>query len=218
MPLLILAALLWLGLHVGVSGTRLRDALVGALGEQRFRGLFSVAALLLLALLIYAFHAAPGATLWVAPPWLVGIVDVAMLLALMLLAAGLIPARGTGEGPRGIFRVTRHPLMSSLGLWSLVHILANGTTDALVFFGAFLLTVLLGLPASDAKFRRREPARAAAVLAATSAVPFAAILAGRNRLSLREIGWLPPLAGLIAWGLIAHLLHPWLLGVPALPM
>jgi uncharacterized membrane protein len=218
MALLIVAALLWLGLHVGISGTRLRDPLATALGERGFSGAFSLLALAFLALLIYGFHTADTEPLWVAPPWLVAVIDLVMLLALILLAAGLIPARGTGEGPRGIFRVTRHPLMSSIGLWSLCHLLANGDTVSLVFFGTFLLTVLLGVPASDAKRARRDPARSADLFAVTSAVPFGAVLAGRNRVSLAEIGWLPPLAGVVAWGLIAHLLHPWLLGVPATPI
>jgi uncharacterized membrane protein len=141
-----------------------------------------------------------------------------MLLALVLLAAALIPPRGTGEAPRGVTRITRHPLMSSIGLWSLCHLLTNGDIASLVFFGTFLLTVLLGVPASDAKRARRDPAGADALFAATSAVPFGAILGRRNRLALAEIGWLPPLVGVLAWGLIAFWLHLWLLGVPATPI
>ena len=40
MALLIVAALVWVGVHVGIAGTRLRDAAVAKIGEGRFRGLF----------------------------------------------------------------------------------------------------------------------------------------------------------------------------------
>jgi len=217
MSLLIVAALLWLGLHIGVSGTGVRATLVGALGEGRFKGGFSLLALALLVLLIVAYAKADTTPLWFAPPWFVAVVDVAMLAALVLLAAAVIKPRGAGDGPRGIFRVTRHPMMSAAGLWAGAHMLANGDTASLVFFGTFLLTVLFGLPSADAKLVRREPAKAAALHPQTSRMPFAAILAGRNRLVLAEIGWLPPVAGLIAWiALLA--LHPLVIGVPAVPV
>jgi uncharacterized membrane protein len=217
MGLLIVAALLWLGVHIGLSGTGVRDRLVAAVGEQAFRGAFSLLALAALVLLIFAYRGAETMPLWVAPAWLVALVDVAMLVAFLLLAAGLIRPRGTGDGPRGIFRVTRHPLMSSVGLWSGGHLLANGDTAALAFFGTFLLTVLFGLPSADAKLARRDPAKAAALHADTSRLPFLAILGGRNRLVLSEIGWLGPLVGLVAWAAVLHL-HQWVIGVSPLPV
>ena len=54
------------------------------------------------------------------------------------------------------------------------------------------------------------------MLGVTSRLPFAAILGGRNRLVLGEIGWLPPVAGVAGWIALLYL-HPLLLGVPALP-
>jgi uncharacterized membrane protein len=217
MGLLVIAALLWLGLHIGVSGTNLRDRVVGAIGERAFKGVFSLFALGFLALLFFAYVGAPTASLWATPPWLVAVVDAAMLAALLLLAGGLIPPRGTGEGPRGMFRITRHPLMNALGLWSGAHLLANGDTASLVFFGAFLLTVLVGVPSQDGKLARRDPAKAAALHRQTSRLPFVAILAGRNRLALAEIGWWPPIAALIGWLALLYL-HPLVIGGPALPI
>jgi uncharacterized membrane protein len=67
MNLLILASLLWVGLHIGVSGTALRGVLVARIGEQGFRGLFSVASIGIFALLVYGFIHAPRTSLWVAP-------------------------------------------------------------------------------------------------------------------------------------------------------
>jgi uncharacterized membrane protein len=217
MTLLFIAALLWLAIHLGLSGTRLRDRVAGVTGERGFPGLFSLLAIGAIGLLIYAYRESDTLPLWYAPSWLVATVDAVALLAFVLFAAAVIPPRGSGPAPRGIFRVTRHPMMCAIGLWSGAHMVANGDTAALVFFGTFLLTVLFGIPSQDAKQARRDPAKAAMLQGATSRVPFVAIVAGRNHFSATEIGWLPPLAGIVAWAAVLHL-HTWLIGVPAYPI
>ncbi len=216
MPLLLAAAVIWLAIHLGLSGTALRHVITRRTGERVFRALFSLLALLSLGLLIYAYQQADTATLWTADTWLVALANAAMMAAFVLLACALMPPRGEGSGPRGILRVTRHPVMCAVALWSGAHLLANGDTAALVFFGALLLTVLIGVQSLDAKLRQRDPAQAAALHAATSIVPFAAILCGRNRLQPLEIGLLPPATGVFAYMVILHL-HGWLLGLPAWP-
>jgi uncharacterized membrane protein len=216
MTFLLIAAVLWLAVHLGLAGTRLRESVVGVVGERRFPGVFSLLAAVTLALLIVAFRHADTTALWFAPPWLVGVIDAAMLVAAVLFAASVIPAGGSGPEPRGIFRLTRHPMLCSFGLWAGLHMLANGDTASLVFFGSFLVTVLAGIPSLDAKLARRDPARGEMLARVTSRVPFAAIIGGRNRFVAAEIGWLPPLAGIVLWVALLYL-HPLLFGVPALP-
>src|ERR1044071_6535604 len=58
MTLLIAAAAAFLALHLLVSGTRLRDAIVGAIGERPYLGLFSAASLGLIVWLVMAYNAA----------------------------------------------------------------------------------------------------------------------------------------------------------------
>jgi uncharacterized membrane protein len=62
-----------------------------------------------------------------------------------------------------------------------VHIIGNGDTAAIIFFGAFLVTALAGMPSIDAKLARRDRETWQAVSGATSIVPFVAIARGRNR-------------------------------------
>ena len=93
-----------------------------------------------------------------------------------------------------------------------MHIIGNGDSAAIVFFGAFLVTALGGMPSIDAKLSRRDPATWQALSAATSIVPFGAIVEGRNRFVPREMGWWVPLIGIVAWALVLRL-HPWLFGV-----
>ncbi|MCO6417342.1 NnrU protein [Siccirubricoccus sp. KC 17139] len=223
MLLLLLAALLWLGLHLGLAGTRLRDPVAARLGEAGFRIGFSLASAAALALLILAWRRAETLPLWSAPGWLRWVLAFAMLPAFILFAASLTAPNPTAIGggglragaARGIQRVTRHPMLCAIGLWATLHLIANGDTASLLFFGTLLLTVLAGMPSLDAKLARRAPEAWAPLVAATSILPFGAILAGRNRLALREIGWLAPLLGLLAWAAILHL-HPRLFGAPVL--
>ena len=88
-------------------------------------------------------------------------------------------------------------------------------TAAIVFFGAFLVTALAGMPSIDAKMAARHPEAWPGFAAASSILPFGAILAGRNAFAPREIGWIAPLAGLVLWAALLHG-HLALMGVPVL--
>lgn len=222
MILLVLAALLWVGVHVGISGTALRGHAVARLGEAGFTMAFSVLSVVAIALLVLAWQGAETAPVWFAPAWLRWVIALLMLPAFVLFACSLIgnpTAMGGGgliaQGPRGIQRVTRHPMLVSFALWAGLHVAGNGDTMAIVFFGAFLVTAVAGMPSIDAKMAKRHGEAWRGFAAATSILPFGAILAGRNRLEPREIGWLAPALGVVLWAAMLHG-HRHLFGVPAL--
>ncbi|MBR0668248.1 hypothetical protein GXW71_28095 [Roseomonas hellenica] len=217
---LVLAALLWVLLHLGVAGTGLRGTIVARTGERGFQAGFSIASFAAIALLIWAWRAAPSAPLWVAPSWLRWLAVVVMLPAFMLFVGSLTvrnPTMTGGDGAtaRGMLRLTRHPMLWSFALWALMHAAVSGTISGLLFFGAFAVTALAGMPSIDAKLAKRDPAGFASVLEATSILPGGAIAAGRNRLMAGEL-MLPVVLGAVLW--VALLLaHPWLFGVAPLP-
>jgi len=222
MIILLLAALLWVGVHVGISGTALRGLAVARLGEAGFTIAFSVLSAVAIALLVLAWQGAETAPVWFAPPWLRWVIALLMLPAFVLFACSLIgnpTAKGGGgliaQGPRGIQRVTRHPMLVSFALWAALHVAGNGDSAAIVFFGAFLVTAVAGMPSIDARMAKRHGQAWRDFAAATSILPFGAILAGRGRLELREIGWLAPLLGVVLWAAVLHG-HRQLFGVPAL--
>jgi uncharacterized membrane protein len=222
MGLLLLAAAVWVGVHVGIAGTGLRGAIVARIGEGGFRAAFSILSVAAIILLVIAWRDAPTTPLWFAPGWLRWILALAMLPAFVFFVAALRrnPTAMGGEaqlGARatGIQRITRHPMLWSFALWAAVHMLGNGDTAALVFFGAFLVTALAGMPSIDAKLAKRAPEAWAKLAATTSILPFGAIAAGRNRLVLAEIGWVPPVVGLLAWAAMLHL-HARFFGVSPL--
>ena len=208
----------------GVSGTVLRGRIAGAIGEGPFRGVFSLASIASIVFLVFAYNHAATRVIWAVPAWLVVLADLGMLAACLLFAGSLSWANPTmtgteaafGAAPRGMFRITSHPMLCAFAIWAGVHMLVNGDAASLLFFSVFLVTVLSGIPSIDAKLARRDPAKFAALSGLTSAVPFAAILAGRNRFVPRELGWRMPLIGLVLW-LVLIALHPLVIGVSPLP-
>lgn len=218
MPNLIAASVYFLLIHFGVSGTRLREVLIARVGPGPYRGAFALASLIGLGWMIEAFRHAPAVPLWGFLPGLRPAADVLVFIAFLFVVIGLATPSPTvvgmesrlGQGPeiaRGIVRITRHPFLSGVALWALVHLVVNGDLAALVLFGS-LLVLALGGPASiDAKRRRAFGAQWAAFAAVTSAMPFAAIAAGRNQLApaLREIGAWRALAAIIVYALTFYL-------------
>ena len=208
--MLVLATAAFLATHY-VSATPLRPALVHAMGEWPYRGLYSLVALVTLGWMIWAYAAAPREALF---PGFREISYVLMPIAFVLLACGfsrnptIVGADKLlkSEDPaRGVIRITRHPIMWAFMLWSGAHIVAVPSVRALIFFGAMLLLAAVGTLFLDAR-KRANPdwPRFAAV---TSYIPFVAIAQGRNRLVWREIGWLRPAIG-IAVFLAVLSFHP----------
>jgi uncharacterized membrane protein len=221
---LAIAALAWFLLHAAVAGSGLRALLVQRFGDKAYRGGFSLASLGALWWLIYEYGRAPYVALWVAPRPLYFLPLVVVPAAFVLLVGAFTVRSPTALGgekllddaspARGLLRVTRHPFLWSVVLWSAAHLLVNPDAGSLIFFGALALTALRGARDIDRKRRRTNPVAFARFEAATSNVPFVAVLTGRNRLVLREV-WLPLVLGLLlALGAVA--LHPHFFGRSAI--
>lgn len=231
MPMLIAAAAVFVLIHLLVSGTSLRDALTGAIGEGPYMGLFSVAEIACLVWLIMVFGPARAAASSAAPYWSVtpatrDLQIVLQLLAFLLIVPGILTPNPTSvrqegvldkaDAVRGMVRVTRHPFLWGVALWSAGHLMVDGSQPAIVLFGAFFILSVLGPPSIDAKRKRKLGERWDAFAAQTSSVPFAAILSGRQKLSLSEIGWWRLALAVVLWAL-ALWGHPYAFGVRALP-
>jgi uncharacterized membrane protein len=212
MTSLVLAALTFTGLHLFISGTRLRDALIARLGERTYRALYSLASAAALVWLIVAY----GKVRTVMPtplPALKGIADLLVLFAFVLVALGLLTPGPTIVGAekllerednvRGVHRITRHPFLWGFALWALTHMVVNPEPVNLVFFGTFLVVAFAGTFSIDAKRARLYGEAWARYAAKTSNIPFAAIAQRRNQLQLGEIGLLKPVIALVAFGAFA---------------
>jgi uncharacterized membrane protein len=210
---LTLAALVWFGIHAGIAGSPLRKVLVTQLGEARFRGAFSLLSLCSLTWLIWAYQAAPVQPLWPVPGALAWLPLVLVPFAFMLLVGAFAVPNATSVGGekaleqarpvRGVLRLTRHPFLWAVFLWALAHLAATSSLSALLFFGSHALTALVGTFDIDRKRARQLGDRWWSYVDRTSNVPFAAILAGRNRLALDELG-VPALGAIVLTALTLH--------------
>ena len=232
MTVLLAAAAAFVLLHLLVSGTRVRDALTGAVGEGPYMGLFSLASVACLAWLGFAFAGARTASanslLWVAESGDQGHSNFVLQAstAFLLAVPGLTTPNPTSvrqqavlERPdaiKGMLRVTRHPFLWGVAIWAAGHILVNGSVAALIFFGSLLLLALFGTTSIDAKRRRTLGKAWDAFAARTSNVPFAAIIARRQRLDLAEIGWWRLALAMAIWAGVL-VVHQWAFGMSPLP-
>jgi uncharacterized membrane protein len=224
---LLAAAAFFLAIHLLVSGTRVRDALTGRIGQGPYMGLFSLSSVAGLVWLGLAFAEARGQpAYWDLTPVTRQIQLGVQLLAMLLIVPGLTTPNPTSvrqEGAldradvvKGMLRITRHPFLWGVAIWAAGHLLVNGDPASLVLFGTMLLLALFGTASIDAKRRRALGPKWDAFAAQTSNVPFGAIAAGRQKLSLGEIGWWRIVLAIAIWALLAWA-HPYLFGVRALP-
>lgn len=154
---LFLSSIAFVGTHFLLSHP-LRRPLVSAMGEKPFRGIYSLVALITLGSMIY-FYRVIGREppLWNSGEagWILG--TLLMWLASILLVGSFIGnpalpgARGPTGGPKGVFGITRHPMMWSFAIWAGVHLMIIGMPKALVFDGSIILLALAGAAGQDRK-------------------------------------------------------------------
>jgi uncharacterized membrane protein len=197
---LIAAALVFLALHLLIAGTRVRDIIVGGIGERAYLGLFSLASIGGIAWLAMSYRAAHAST---SNAQLFdlgnGIDDLAipvMFVAFLLGVPGLLMPSPTAVGQagalkkqetlRGVLRITRHPFLWGVALWSAFHLSATGDLASVILFATFLILSLFGTFSIDAKRERNLREQWSWYADRTSNVPFAAIVSGRNSFQARE--------------------------------
>lgn len=225
---LIAACALFVLIHSLISGTGLRGVITAAIGEKPYRGLFalvSLAAIVWMAMSYNHVSEIGSRYLWNLGSAGHGIAMLLVFFALIFVVVGIATRNPTAmqqEGllaqddpATGIVRITRHPFLVGVTLWSIAHVLANGDLHSLIFFGTFLLVALTGMPNIDTKRQKRDPEGWARFAAKTSRTPFLAIAQGRNSLKVSEIGWGKILAGVVVFGLILYF-HGWIFGINVL--
>ena len=219
---LALAAASFVASHILVSGTRLRDRLVGRLGERPFQAAFSVLSLLLIWWLVKAYQGAPHVGLWETGAGVRHGALAVMFVASILLATGVSFTSPTGvdlggglKAPAGIIKVTRHPVMWGIGLWALVHVAANGNAAGVILFGALAGLAFVGAHFIDVKKRRLMGEEWSRFEAETSFIPFAALIGGRTRLDARDFCVWRLIAGVTLFALLI-LAHGPVIGVSPL--
>lgn len=190
MTSLLLALAAFILLHSVPAIRPLRASLVSTFGRRTYLIGYSVVSL---ATLLWVFQAAftvDYIPLWDFQPWHAVAPIVLSPIALWLVFAGLMSPNPLSVSirndvqPGAITCVTRHPVLWGFLLWSGSHVLANGDLRSLILFGGLALFSAFGIWISEKRSRRRLGTEWASASRGTAIIPFAAILAGRARLTV----------------------------------
>ena len=185
---LIFSAALFVGTHFLLSHP-LRAPLAGRMGERGFQIVYSVVAIATFILMVRAFQGMPAEL----PLWPVGdavwaLASLIVLFASILFVGSLIgnpalaapgAAKAAAAPARGVFAITRHPMMWGFALWAVAHMLVVPTLGQILLCGALILLALGGSLGQDSKKAKLMGAAWQDWQTRTAFVPFAGQLSGR---------------------------------------
>lgn len=218
---LLTATIVFVAAHLVLSSHPIRDTLVARIGERAFSGLYSVLVALPFIWMIAAYSRAPTDYLWIAPTGIKHITLTVTIVAAILAVAAVsrnnpavagAPPPKLEDGPKGIFRITRHPFMWGVALWAITHLMATGDAASVIAFGGLATLAIAGTLHSDSRKRRQHGPTWDVYARQSSHLPFLAIAQGRTRLVWAEIGWRPVVLGFALY-LVLLILHEPLIGI-----
>ena len=188
MGVMLLGLMIFLGVHslrIVAEGWRLQTR--ARVGEKAYMGIYSLVSALGLVLMVWGFSLArqQPQVLWATPVWARHVAALLMLLSFVLLTAAYVPGNS-------IKARLHHPMVLSVKVWAVAHLLANNTLAELVFFGSFLLWAALSFRAARARDRA-----AGTVYAPGSAAPTIVTV------GIAVLAWI----GFTFWA------HRWVIGV-----
>ncbi len=217
---------LWLmfgGTHIIGSSIPVRTFFINQVGTLGFKCIYSLVALATFIPLCYFYfdnkHA--GYLLYNSGYFLQLLAQIFMLVAIVILLQALTTTnpmttkaelfgRHISSG-YGIQRVTRHPQNFAFGIFGLAHLLVNPYLGDWIFFGGFIVYGVASAMHQDRRLLAVGHVQLKQFLADTSAIPFAAILKGKQRLGLDEY-YPPALFAAVVLFILLKLLHPMFFG------
>lgn len=185
---LVLGLILFLGVHsVRIVADGWRSATVARMGEGPYKGVYSALSVAGLVLIVWGFGMAreTPTMLWFPPRGMRHAAALLTLLAMVLLAAAYVP----GNWFKARFH---HPMVLSVKVWALAHLLANGSVAHLVLFGSFLAWGVANFIAA----RKRDRASGLQYAPATVSGTVACVV-----------------VGVLSWAAVVFWLHGWLIGI-----
>lgn len=188
MGMLILGLVLFLGVHstrIVADGWRTR--MVDKVGLLPWKGVYALLSIAGFVALVWGYGLArqQPVVLWTPPVGTRHLAALLMVASFVLLAAAYVPRNA-------IKARLHHPMVLSVKVWALAHLLSNGNLADVVLFGAFLVWAVLSFRAA----RQRD--RAAQAVYPGGTVAGTALTVG---------------VGLAAWAAFAFWGHGALIGV-----
>lgn len=148
MTILILGMIVFIGMHLVPTFQDFRGVLVRALGENKYKLLFTLISLGGLILIVLGKYRAEYVHLYTPPPWGRHAAYPLMLFALWFLVAKNLPSN--------LPRLTRHPMLWGVTLWALAHLLANGDLASTILFGGFGLFAIFDMWSANRRGARKS--------------------------------------------------------------
>ncbi len=147
--ILLLGLLVFLGVHsVRVVADGWRSATIARVGELPWKAVYAVLSIIGFVLIVWGFSLArqQPVQLWMPPRGMRHLASLLTLIAFVLLAATYVPRNA-------IKARLHHPMVLSVKVWALAHLLANGNLAHVVLFGSFLVWAALSFRAARARDR-----------------------------------------------------------------
>lgn len=143
MLVLVLGVLLWAYSHLM---KRVTPRFRASLGDGRGKAVASLLSFAALGLMIYGYRQAEVVTLWSPPAFMIKVNNFLMILAVVLVNLGYNRGRLRG--------LMRHPMLTSVKVWALAHLLVNGDLASVILFGGLMAWAVVDVIAIN----RMEPA------------------------------------------------------------
>jgi uncharacterized membrane protein len=188
MNVLIAGLVIFLGVHsLRIVAEGWRQQQIVRLGEGPWKGLYSLASGLGLALVVWGFSLARQhpVLLWAPPSWTRHVTALLMVFSFVLVVAAYVP-RNALKARLG------HPMLLGVKTWAFAHLITNGTLADVLLFGGFLVWAVLCFRSARARDRAAGTVYPAGTLSGTV---------------------IAVVVGLFAYALFAFWLHGWLFGV-----
>lgn len=173
MNYLILGLILFAGVHLLLpSWPSLRAGLIKRLGENGYKGLFSLLAISGIVLMVVGYSRVAFLQVYTPPPWGRHVTLILMAVSLILFAAANMPGN--------IKRIIRHPMLWGLVLWAVGHLLANGDKASLLLFGGLGVYGLLAMMSATLRGAQKQtyavPVKKDAIIIAAGLVVYVALV------------------------------------------
>ncbi len=124
---LILGVLIWAYSHLM---KRVTPGFRASLGDKAGKGVATVLSFVALGLMIYGYRVAEVVPIWEPPAFLSHVNNLLMLVSVILLNM---------RANRGVMRTwMRHPMLTSIKIWAVAHLLVNGDLASIILFGGIL--------------------------------------------------------------------------------
>jgi uncharacterized membrane protein len=185
--ILVLGLIVFFAAHTFVTLRGARARLMAQMGQNSYRAIFAIIAIIGLALIIWGYgeyRAHEWVQIWSPPAFMRHITVGLMLFAVIFITAAFIPSH--------IKMKLKHPMLASIKTWALAHLLSNGDLGSIILFGSFLLW---GIYARIAAKRRGDLGATTAPAGWTNDVIVVVV-------------------GIVIYLLLGFYFHPYVIGMP----